>query len=97
MTSLFKWQGASQDAKVDLKALIIAVMPIYCLSETINLFIFLFLCNYVRGLAKIFWLYRNGYKVDIYRTVNGQTTYGPAPKKLSLKLACTMVFFYAAT
>jgi hypothetical protein len=35
---------ASQDAKVDLKALIVAVMPIYCLSETINLFFFLFLC-----------------------------------------------------
>jgi hypothetical protein len=34
----------SQDAKVDLKALIVAVMPIYCLSETINLFFFLFLC-----------------------------------------------------
>jgi len=28
----------SQDAKVDLKALIVAVMPIYCFSETINLF-----------------------------------------------------------
>ena len=34
----------SQDAKVDLKALIVAVMPIYCLSETINLF---FSCFYV--------------------------------------------------
>jgi len=34
----------SQDAKVDLKALIVAVMPIYCLSETINLFFFLFVC-----------------------------------------------------
>ena len=37
-------QDSSQDAKVDLKALIVAVMPIYCLSETINLFFFLFLC-----------------------------------------------------
>jgi len=36
----------SQDAKVDLKPLIVAVMPIYCLSETINLFFFLFLCVY---------------------------------------------------
>jgi len=42
--------------------------------------------------------------VDTYRTVKGQTAYGqwpdrrgPAPKKLSLKLARTMVFFYAAT
>ena len=37
------WE-TSQDAKVDLKALIVAVMPIYFLSETINLFFFLFLC-----------------------------------------------------
>jgi len=36
--------STSQDAKVDLKALIVAVMPIYCLSETINFFFFLFLC-----------------------------------------------------
>ncbi len=42
--------------------------------------------------------------VEIYRIVNGQTMYsqwpdlrGALPKKLSLKLACTMVFFYAAT
>ena len=35
-------RGASQDAKVDLKPLIVAVIPIYCLSETINLFFFLF-------------------------------------------------------
>ena len=34
----------SQDAKVDLKPLIVAVIPIYCLSETINLFFVLFLC-----------------------------------------------------
>ena len=34
----------SQDAKVDLKPLIVAVIPIYFLSETINLFFFLFLC-----------------------------------------------------
>ncbi len=33
----------SQDAKVDLKPLIVAVIPIYCLSETINLSFFLFL------------------------------------------------------
>ena len=33
----------SQDAKVDLKPLIVAVIPIYYLSETINLFNFLFL------------------------------------------------------
>jgi len=36
--------ASSQDAKVDLKLLIVAVMPIYCLSETINVFFFLFLC-----------------------------------------------------
>jgi hypothetical protein len=36
--------SSSQDAKVDLKALIVAVMPLYCLSETINLFYFWFLC-----------------------------------------------------
>jgi hypothetical protein len=35
---------ASQDAKVDLKPLIVAVIPIYYLSETINLFFVLFLC-----------------------------------------------------
>jgi len=35
-------ETTSQDAKVDLKALIVAVMPIYCLSETINLFFFVF-------------------------------------------------------
>jgi hypothetical protein len=33
----------SQDAKVDLKPLIVAVIPIYCFSEIINLFFFLFL------------------------------------------------------
>ena len=33
----------SQDAKVDLKPLIVAIISIYCLSETINLFFFLFL------------------------------------------------------
>jgi len=32
----------SQDAKVDLKPLIISVIPIYSLSETIILFYFLF-------------------------------------------------------
>jgi len=37
-------KATSQDARVDLKALIVAVMPIYCLSEIINLFFFLFLC-----------------------------------------------------
>jgi len=31
---------ASQDAKVDLKPLIVAVIPIYYLSETIILFFF---------------------------------------------------------
>jgi hypothetical protein len=42
--------------------------------------------------------------VDTYRTVNGQTvevvrarTHQNVPKKPSLKLARTMVFFYAAT
>jgi len=35
----------SQDAKVDLKPLIVAVMPIYYLSEIINLFFFfVFMC-----------------------------------------------------
>jgi len=34
---------ASQDAKVDLKPLIVAIIPIYCLSETINVLFFLFL------------------------------------------------------
>ena len=33
----------SQDAKVDLKPLIVAIIPINSLSETINLFCFLFL------------------------------------------------------
>ncbi len=54
--------------------------------------------------AGFFTLCSSGYKVDIYRTVNGQTAYGqwpdrrgPAPKNLSLKLACTKEFFYAAT
>ncbi len=62
------------------------------------------MCIYVRGLGRIFTSCSSGYKVDIYRMVNGQTAYGqwpdcrgPAPKNLSLKLACTMVFFYAAT
>ena len=33
----------SQDAKVDLKPLIVAIIPIYCLSEIINvLFLFVF-------------------------------------------------------
>jgi hypothetical protein len=35
---------SSQEAKVNLKPLIVAVMPIYCHSEMINLFFFLFLC-----------------------------------------------------
>jgi hypothetical protein len=35
--------GPSQDAKVDLKPLIISIIPIYSLSETINLLFFLFL------------------------------------------------------
>jgi len=43
-TCIGRWPLPSQDAKVDLKALIVAVMPIYCLSETINLFFFVFLC-----------------------------------------------------
>ena len=30
--------GTSQDAKVDLKPLIVSVIPIYGLSDTINLF-----------------------------------------------------------
>jgi hypothetical protein len=30
--------------EVDLKPLIVAIISIYCLSETINLFFFLFLC-----------------------------------------------------
>ena len=34
---------SSQDAKVDLKPLIVAIIPIYCLSETINVWFFLFL------------------------------------------------------
>jgi hypothetical protein len=40
------WQKVftSQDAKVDLKPLIVAVIPLYCLSETIKLFFCLFLC-----------------------------------------------------
>jgi hypothetical protein len=33
----------SQDAKVDLKPLIVAIIPIYYLSETINVLFFLFL------------------------------------------------------
>jgi hypothetical protein len=33
----------SQDAKVDLKPLIVAIIPIYFLSETINVLFFLFL------------------------------------------------------
>jgi hypothetical protein len=33
----------SQDAKVDLKPLIVAIIPIYCFSETINVIFFLFL------------------------------------------------------
>jgi hypothetical protein len=33
----------SQDAKVDLNSLIVAIIPIYCLSETINVLFFLFL------------------------------------------------------
>jgi hypothetical protein len=33
---------ASQDAKVDLKPLIVSVIPIYCLSDTMNLFCVLF-------------------------------------------------------
>jgi hypothetical protein len=33
----------SQDANVDLKLLIVAIIPIYCLSETINVLFFLFL------------------------------------------------------
>ena len=38
---------ASQDAKVDLKPLIVSVIPIYCLSEIMNLFcvLFFFLLN----------------------------------------------------
>jgi hypothetical protein len=46
----------------------------------------------------------SGYKVDTYCTVNGQTVEVVrtkmcvrSPKNLSLKLARTMVFFYAAT
>ena len=35
--------GASQDAKVDLKLLIVAIILIYCLLETINVLFFLFL------------------------------------------------------
>jgi hypothetical protein len=35
--------STSQDAKVDLKPLIVAIIPIYCLSETINVLFFLFL------------------------------------------------------
>ena len=35
-------QGSSQHAKVDLKSLIVSVIPIYSLSDTINLFCFLF-------------------------------------------------------
>jgi hypothetical protein len=33
----------SQDAKVDLKPLIVAIIPIYFLSDTINVLFFLFL------------------------------------------------------
>jgi len=33
---------ASQDAKVDLKPLIVSVIPIYSFSETINLFYYYF-------------------------------------------------------
>jgi hypothetical protein len=35
--------ATSQDAKVDLKLLIVAIILIYCLSETINVLFFLFL------------------------------------------------------
>ncbi len=35
-------RGTSQDAKVDLKSLIASVLPIYSLSDTINLFYVLF-------------------------------------------------------
>ncbi len=35
--------ATSQDAKVDLKPLIVAIIQIYSFSETINLFFFLFL------------------------------------------------------
>jgi hypothetical protein len=61
-------------------------------------------CIYVRGVAKIFRPYISGYKVDTYCTVNGQTFVLRAAahqttltKKLSLKLACTMVFLYSGT
>jgi hypothetical protein len=39
----FSTEIPSQDAKVDLKPLIVAIIPIYCLSETINVLFFLFL------------------------------------------------------
>jgi hypothetical protein len=35
--------STSQDAKVDLKPFVVAIIPIYCLSETINVLFFLFL------------------------------------------------------
>ena len=42
--SVGKALTSSQDATVDLKPLIVAVITIYYLSETIHLFFFLFLC-----------------------------------------------------
>jgi hypothetical protein len=36
------WRHSSQHAKVDLKPLIVSVILIYSLSDTINLFCFLF-------------------------------------------------------
>jgi hypothetical protein len=42
----------------------------------------LYVCIYVRGLGRIFASCSSGYKVDTYRTVNGQTAYGQWPDRV---------------
>ena len=46
----------SQDAKVDLKLLIVAIIPIYCLSETINVLCFLFFSIFIYSFLREFFL-----------------------------------------
>jgi hypothetical protein len=43
LLSLCSRRETSQDAKVDLKPLIVAIIIVYCFSETINVIFFLFL------------------------------------------------------
>ena len=55
--SAVKLRESSQDAKVDLKPLIVSVIPIYSFSETINLFHYYFfvLINKLITFSAIFF------------------------------------------